>query len=748
MVETPTWCIDFAYVEQGCLFVFGWFVEPGPGFQGLLLHLNGRHVDLARNVIRVPRPDVVQATRGRRNSHDHGLIIAAEIGTEISAGDVIELWIVLPDGSVQQISSESSANQARFVHFARGNLLPLLHLLGAVPEPQRRRLHAIAERARTPADAAEIAASDPFTVTLICAPTPDLLVVLGRIAEPRRHPAPLELLLGDSPSRRKLRLVPAPDGASLFLILADIGSPVQPDHYVVAQRQANGRQRSAFARQDVRGGLAALDALLLPLDLDTQLIVLEDLVDTLAARADPPELPRLRRMWLERVDRLPPRIERADPPTRLVLDQARQIGPHGVFLIGWALFDADEVRSITFRVPGLPAYELPSGWVADQRHDVWTALRAEGARVDTDALGFSCYVPIGLADLHGCTIVVTLMDGALLRMRVDIAPTPDEPLELIRRLLTSFPHTHRELRRLLDRHIGPAIGALWSGRRAITRAPTVLHFGPEPVAPEVSIVVPIYGRHDFIEFQLAQFANDPAMRGQQLIYVIDDPSIYDAARIAAIDLFGCYAVPFSLVYGQRNAGFSAATNLGATQAHGAFLLLLNSDVLPRQPLWLAALVSAHRDRDAGAVGPKLLFEDGSVQHAGMRFHRLPVWGDLWVNDHPGKGQPNRTETDTVVCHALTGACLLLRTDTFRDVGGLSEDYIIGDFEDSDLCLRLLRAGKRNYLVPSVELTHLERQSQNTIGQTDWRNNLTLYNCWLHHDRWNDDITRLAAEHAS
>ena len=260
----------------------------------------------------------------------------------------------------------------------------------------------------------------------------------------------------------------------------------------------------------------------------------------------------------------------------------------------------------------------------------------------------------------------------------------------------------------------------------------------------MSIVVPIYGRSDFIEFQLAQFANDPAMAGQELIYVIDDPSIYDAVRVAAIDLYGCYALPFTLVYGHRNAGFAVATNLGAAQAGGEYLLLLNSDVLPRTPGWLPALVAAHRAHDAGAVAPKLLYEDGGVQHAGMRFYRLPVWGGLWVNDHPLKGLPNAPATATIPCDALTGACLLLRTDIFRALGGLSEDYIIGDFEDSDLCLKLLRTGRRNHLVQAVELYHLERQSQNTIGQTDWRTNLTLYNCWLHNDRWNDDIERLAS----
>ena len=174
---------------------------------------------------------------------------------------------------------------------------------------------------------------------------------------------------------------------------------------------------------------------------------------------------------------------------------------------------------------------------------------------------------------------------------------------------------------------------------------------------------------------------------------------------------------------------------------------MNSDVLPGRPDWLRPLVSAHRARDAGAVAPKLLYEDGSIQHAGMRFAQLPAWGGLWVNDHPMKGQPNVAQTGLVECDALTGACLLVRREMFQTLGGLDEDYLVGDFEDSDLCLRLMRAGKRNYLVPAVELYHLERQSQAKIGATAWRANLTLYNCWLHNSRWADEM-RSSAERAT
>ncbi len=745
MAEPATWCIDFAYAEQGCLFVFGWFVEPGPGFQGLLLNLNGKHVDLARNVIRTSRPDVATPGRTRRPNNDYGLLIAAEIGPDLVPGAPIELWVILPDGSVEPIGAEASDNRDRFVHFARANLLPLLHLLGNVPDAQRPRLSAIAERVRAPTDAAAIAATDPFLVSLICLPFPDVLLVLGRIQEPRRNLAPIELFFDDSPARRRLRLIPGADGSAQFLLLAEIAPAFSPSRLIVAQRAPSGRHALSFAHSDIRQGLPALDAMLMSLDLDTQFAVLEDLTDLIITRPAPPDLPNLRRLWLERTDLLPNRLERAFPPVRFVIDQARQVGPHGVFLTGWRALASVGIRSIVFRAPFLPPFDLGAAWVADPRHDVWTLLGKEGVRAETDELGFTCYVPVGLAEPGGCLIAITAEDDTTWRVRLDITPTPDDPMTLIRAILSGFPESHRALRRLLDHHIGPAIGALWQASQRQPPEVTRLAFGPEPEAPRASLVVPIWGRWDFIEFQLAEFANDPAMRGQELIYVIDDPSIYDAIRVMAPDLFGCYQVPFTLLYAARNMGFGPASNLGAAAARGEFLLLLNSDVLPAEPGWLPALIAAHRAHAAGAVGPRLLYEDGSLQHGGMRFLRLALWDGLWVNDHPLKGQPPPEETETRACPALTGACLLLRAELFQALGGLSEDYIVGDFEDSDLCLRLLDAGYVNYYVPSVSLYHLERQSQAEGGASPWRGNLTLYNCWLHNSRWDETIAALEAD---
>jgi GT2 family glycosyltransferase len=163
---------------------------------------------------------------------------------------------------------------------------------------------------------------------------------------------------------------------------------------------------------------------------------------------------------------------------------------------------------------------------------------------------------------------------------------------------------------------------------------------------------------------------------------------------------------------------------------------MNSDVIPKRPGWVGDFLRIYRSLTRpGLLGAKLLYEDGSVQHAGIAFRRHAAWGDLWINDHPLRGQSPLGLSGVREVDAVTAACAFIDAALYRELGGFSEDYIVGDFEDSDLCLRASSAGRPNYIALDIELYHLERQSQNQMGDAIWRTNLTLYNCWLHNSRW-------------
>ena len=262
-------------------------------------------------------------------------------------------------------------------------------------------------------------------------------------------------------------------------------------------------------------------------------------------------------------------------------------------------------------------------------------------------------------------------------------------------------------------------------------------------------MIPIYGRYDFIEHQLSQFVDDPDMARHEILYVIDDPRLDAEVRRSCATLARTYSVAFRVLHLSDNLGYAGANNVGVEHARGRRVLLLNSDVMPRAPGWLARLLEEAGDRlDTSIVGARLLYEDDSVQHDGMRFFDSPFVNGLWTNVHPGKGLPLGvfpSRPGLVPRQCVTGACMLMDREAYRRIGGFDERYVLGDYEDSDLCLAARRAGLDILLAERVVLYHLERQSQSLVSDERWKEELTYYNCWHHSGKWDADIRLLVAE---
>ncbi len=157
--------------------------------------------------------------------------------------------------------------------------------------------------------------------------------------------------------------------------------------------------------------------------------------------------------------------------------------------------------------------------------------------------------------------------------------------------------------------------------------------------------------------------------------------------------------------------YSALNNMAARLAKGEVLLLLNNDTDVLSPSWLGEMVAHAIRPDVGAVGTKLLYPDGRVQHAGvvlgnptMITHQLR----LSARDDPGP-QGELALARTVL--AVTAACLALRKSVFWEVGGLDEANLAVAFNDVDLCLRLQDHGYRVVWTPFAEMLHLESASR-------------------------------------
>lgn len=164
--------------------------------------------------------------------------------------------------------------------------------------------------------------------------------------------------------------------------------------------------------------------------------------------------------------------------------------------------------------------------------------------------------------------------------------------------------------------------------------------------------------------------------------------------------------------------FSRACNTAAVLATGEYLLLLNDDIEPVEPHWLDMLLERGQDPQVGAVAPKLLFEDGTVQHSGVFRNPAGVPNHIHFHEVDGGGYHGSLQV-TLNHTAVTGACLLIRRSTYLDVGGLTPRLPMS-FGDVDLCLKLRARGLRNVVVNAARLLHFESSSRDpTVTESEY-----------------------------
>jgi GT2 family glycosyltransferase len=229
---------------------------------------------------------------------------------------------------------------------------------------------------------------------------------------------------------------------------------------------------------------------------------------------------------------------------------------------------------------------------------------------------------------------------------------------------------------------------------------------PDP-APLVSVIVPTRDQAELLERVADAVLSRTDYPALELLIVDNDSQ--DAAAVALLRLLAqdqrvrvlSHPGPFN---------FSALNNRAAREARGEVLLLLNNDTDSIQAGWLREMVSHAVRPDVGAVGAKLLYPDGRVQHGGMVLgpgvgpaHQLRFADRL--DPGPG-GELALTRTVSIV----TGACLAVRRSVFFEAGGLNEELRVV-FNDIDLCLRIGDHGYRVVWTPFAELFHLEAASR-------------------------------------
>lgn len=252
------------------------------------------------------------------------------------------------------------------------------------------------------------------------------------------------------------------------------------------------------------------------------------------------------------------------------------------------------------------------------------------------------------------------------------------------------------------------------------------------VGTRCAVVIPTFnGAHLLSTCLEALLAHPP--RCEWRVVVVDDASSDGTA-----ERFAGWHERVTVVAQERNGGFARACNAGAQAAGDVdHLVFLNNDTVPI-PGWLDALVEeADEHPEAAAIGSKLLYPDGTIQHAGVA-----IGHDRWPHhlyagfpgEHPAVNRPKRVV-------AATAACVLIRREAFEQLDGFDTAFHNG-YEDVDLCLRLHEQGHDVRYCPQSVLYHLE-------SVTRWADDSmrhTADNDRLYAERWRDRIDPDDVEH--
>jgi GT2 family glycosyltransferase len=163
--------------------------------------------------------------------------------------------------------------------------------------------------------------------------------------------------------------------------------------------------------------------------------------------------------------------------------------------------------------------------------------------------------------------------------------------------------------------------------------------------------------------------------------------------------------------------FSAKMNRAAGAARGDYLLWLNDDTEVLDGDWMTALLEYAQQDGIGAVGPKLLLPNGTIQQAGIAFFEALPYHAYWRFPKAHWGAALGALVVARQYLAVGGACLMTPRSSFEQVGGLSEDYPC-NLGDIDYCLKLRELGQRCVVTPWAELIHYEAASRPRIAEPE------------------------------
>jgi O-antigen biosynthesis protein len=230
--------------------------------------------------------------------------------------------------------------------------------------------------------------------------------------------------------------------------------------------------------------------------------------------------------------------------------------------------------------------------------------------------------------------------------------------------------------------------------------------------PKVSIIMPTKDHAHLLKSCIESIERLTTYRNYEILIIDNDST--EPATLEYLTKTPHRVIPFREEY-----NYSRINNLGVSQSKGEYVLLLNDDTEVISGEWLEAMLEHAQRPEVGAVGAKLIYPDGRVQHAGV----VTGVGHSWMrgvathayqfypSDAPGHMGTLATTTNYNV---VTAACTLLRRLVFDEVGGFNEEDLPILYNDVDLCLRIRERGYLVVYTPHAELYHHETMTRKKV----------------------------------
>ncbi|MFK7863553.1 MAG: glycosyltransferase [Pseudohongiellaceae bacterium] len=224
--------------------------------------------------------------------------------------------------------------------------------------------------------------------------------------------------------------------------------------------------------------------------------------------------------------------------------------------------------------------------------------------------------------------------------------------------------------------------------------------------PSISIILPFHNKAD-MTIDCLRSIEHSTYQNFEILLISNNSDQSELDKVAA------YAQTVSRIsLHELNIPFnwSAINNWGIKQSRSEFVLMLNNDMTVINEDWIESLLDYAVKKGVGAVGAKLLYEDDTIQHAGIVMQLGGIASHAFK--HIDNNDPGYFGYATSVrnCSAVTGACMLVRRDIALEIDGFNEDLRVA-YNDVDFCLRLREANYRVVYTPFAQLYHLESKTR-------------------------------------